>query len=67
MQVSLEEPNVNCKQSGASWKPGVTGTLPALVESSVHSDTAQPHGNMGTIVIQRNLMEASVNCEHGTA
>ena len=50
-----------------SWDKGATGTLPALVDSSVLWDTAQLHGNMGTIVAQWNLMEASVTCEHSMA
>ena len=73
MKGSLGKPSVNCKnsqeknKSGASWKPGATWILRALLELSVHCETAQAHGNMGTIVTQWNLTEASINFEHSTA
>lgn len=69
-QHKLWESRVNCKHNRASLKSGDTGVFQGEVElsvhceSSVHCDTAQPHGNLGTIVMLWNLMEPSVSCEY---
>ena len=63
MQGSLEEPTVNCKHCGASWKPGVTGTLPDRAETRVPYCTAGPRGTQESSVTQWDLMEASVHCD----
>lgn len=49
-QCSLMEPSVSCEHSMTSWNPGVTGTVPWLVEARGHCDTAGPLGTQDTIV-----------------
>ena len=51
-------------QSVAWWKPGATGTSPALEEARVHCDTAQPCESQECTVTPWHLGEPSVNCKH---